>query len=129
MKQLKDKSVLIVDDYEINIQVLKLILDRFGLVPDIATNGIEAIEKFQQTPYQVIFMDLMMPDMDGYDATKKIRLIEKERDLERAIIIAVSANYGHDDNPKFIDAGFNNEMAKPFDYNDLKRILSNYFQL
>jgi len=128
MTQLKD-SILIVDDYEINIQVLKLILKRFGLKPDIAVNGEMAVEKYRETPYQIVLMDLMLPEMDGYEATKRIRLFEKENQLNKSIIIAVSANYMHNEGKELLDVGFNDMMAKPFVFNDLKVIFSKYFQL
>jgi len=127
MKSLKETSVLIVDDYEINLQVLNLILARFGLTPDLAKNGREAIEKYQQSPYQIVFMDLMMPEIDGYKATKTIRSFEKKNNLKPSLIIAVSANYREQDDDKYRELGFNDVMDKPFVYNDLHAIISKYF--
>ena len=129
MKSLKETSVLIVDDYEINVQVLNLILARFGLTPDIATNGKEAIDKYHENPYQIIFMDIMMPEMDGYEATKTIRLFEKKNNLDASLIIAVSANYKDYDHDKYRELGFNEVMDKPFVYNDLYAIVSKYYSV
>ena len=129
MTLLKDASILIVDDYEINIQVLKLILARFSLKPEIATNGVIAVDKYRKSPHQIVLMDLMMPEMDGYEATKIIRLFEEENQLDKALIVAVSANYSQNENSEYLNSGFDDVLAKPFVYSDLQKIFSKYFQL
>ena len=128
MTLLKDATVLIVDDYEINIQVLKLILARFGMKLEIATNGVVAVEKYKKNHHNIVLMDLMMPEMDGYEATKIIRLFEEENQLSKALVIAVSANYSQSENSEYLKSGFDDMMAKPFVYSDLQRIFSKYFQ-
>jgi len=129
MTLLNDATILIVDDYEINIQVLKLILIRFGMKPEIATNGVIAVEKYKKNHHNIVLMDLMMPEMDGYEATKKIRLFEEENQLDKALIVAVSANYSQNENSEYLKSGFDDILAKPFVYSDLQRIFSRYFQL
>ena len=87
------------------------------------------MEKYKKNHHKIVLMDLMMPEMDGYEATKKIRSYEEENHLDKTLIVAVSANYSQNENSEYLNSGFNDILAKPFVYSDLQRIFSKYFQL
>lgn len=129
MKSISGLKVLIADDYEINLQILVLSLKKMGMVSVVANNGEEAIALFNLHSFDLIMMDLMMPQIDGYDATRKIRMIEAEKKLTPSIIIAISANQLNETKEDLLEMGFNDMMPKPFIYNDLRLILSKYFEL
>ena len=100
-------------------------LKKFNHEVTVANNGVEAIEKFQQQKFDAILMDIMMPVMDGLDATVKIREIEATNQVEkRTPIIALTANTMDNDREKCISYGMDEFMAKPFDIEKLKTIFS-----
>ena len=129
MRILDKNSVLIADDYEINIQVLKLTLEKFGIVPEVADDGKQAFNMYCNKHFNLIFMDLMMPHMDGYMATKKIRAYEKKEGLIPSVIIAVSANYLEDRFSELIKSGFNGILPKPYNVTALEKTLKKHFQI
>jgi CheY-like chemotaxis protein len=129
MKSISGLKVLIADDYEINLQILVLSLKKLGMVSVVANNGEEAIALFNLHSFDLIMMDLMMPQIDGYEATRKIRMIEAEKNLTPSIIIAISASQLNETKEVLLEMGFNDMMPKPFIYNDLRLILSKYFEL
>jgi signal transduction histidine kinase/CheY-like chemotaxis protein len=107
-------KVLICEDNEVNMKVATVILKRFGFDMDFAENGQEAVNKFIHVKYDVILMDCMMPVMDGYEATQKIRKIEQERNTEHPVtILALTANAGEEDRKKCLDSGMNDFISKP----------------
>ena len=105
----KDFSVLIVDDNAVNRQVMELILDSVGLAHVSVENGLEAVKAMEACPHQAVLMDLQMPVMDGFEATRRIRELQARRGDAPASIIVVSANclYEH------IYAGRDAGAAKP----------------
>ncbi len=127
MKPLENTPILIADDYEINCHVLLLFIKRLGLTADTAENGKMAFEKYKEKQYGLIFMDLMMPDTDGYEATKLIRQYEKDNNLPPAIILAVSADYLGDSEKKLLDNGFDKIISKPFVFDKMTDVLSDFF--
>jgi CheY-like chemotaxis protein len=129
MRLLDKNSVLVADDYEINIQVLKLTLEKFGIIPDVAGDGEQALDMYRDKNYNLIFMDLMMPKMNGYEATEKIREYEKEKGLDAAVIIAVSANYLDDTVSNLSKSGFDGMLPKPYNVAALEKTLKKYFQI
>jgi CheY-like chemotaxis protein len=129
MRLLDKNSVLVADDYEINIQVLKLTLEKFGIIPDVAGDGEQALDMYRDKNYNLIFMDLMMPKMNGYEATEKIREYEKEKGLDAAVIIAVSANYLDDTVSILSKSGFDGMLPKPYNVAALEKTLKKYFQI
>lgn len=114
-------KVLVVEDNEINQLVARDLLESFGLEVSIADNGQEAVEKVENELYDVILMDLQMPVMDGFEATRKIREFNKE-----IPIIALSAAVMEQDKALTIDAGMNDHLAKPIDVDELQHLLSHY---
>lgn len=108
-----DLKVLLCEDNEVNMKVATMILKRLNLNIDFAENGQEAINKFLHVKYDMILMDCMMPVVDGYQASQEIRKIEKENNLPKTPIIALTANATSDDKQKCLDAGMNDFVTKP----------------
>ncbi len=117
LKKIRNARILLVEDNEINQQVAKEILERAGLVVAIANNGKEAVEKVQATEYDAVLMDIQMPVMDGFAATREIRKWEKE-DF-RIPIIAMTAHAMTEDRVRSLEAGMNDHVTKPIDPNEL----------
>ncbi len=108
-------SVLIVEDEVINRIFLERILARRGFTVDAATNGRECIEKYRSGNYDLIFMDINMPELDGLEATKLIRGEEKKNGRPRMPIVAVTAHVYPEDIKKCTEAGMDSCVAKPYD--------------
>ena len=127
----KDKSllfqakgkVLLVEDNEINQIVALKNLEKYGLDVEIVSNGLEALNKTKESKYDIIFMDLQMPIMDGFEATKKIR----ERDITTPII-ALSAAVLDKDKELTSEVGMNNHLAKPIIWEEVEKVLSKYLK-
>src|SRR5674476_60590 len=115
--------ILLVEDNILNQRVVTFSLKKYNHEVVIANNGVEAIERFREHKFDVILMDIMMPVMDGIEATVKIREIESSDNLEvRTPIIALTANTMDNDRDKCISYGMDEFMAKPFDIEKLKTI-------
>ena len=111
-----DKSiiVLLVEDHPINIQQMTILLKRLGIIPDIARNGLEAVEAVKKKVYDVLLMDCQMPVMDGMEATREIRkLYSKGLLVKNPYIIAITAFALKGDREKCLEAGMNNYISKP----------------
>ncbi|MCL2185129.1 MAG: ATP-binding protein [Treponema sp.] len=124
----EEKRILLVDDVEINREIVLVLLEHTKLQIDCAEDGIHAINKFINAPskYDMIFMDVQMPKMNGYDATRKIRSIEKEKSLQKTPIIAMTANVFREDIEKCIDSGMDDHLGKPLNINEVLIILRKY---
>jgi CheY-like chemotaxis protein len=116
-----DLKVLVVDDIEINLDVAAVMLEAFGIRADLAASGEAAIKKICEKDYDVVFMDHMMPEMDGIETTQCIRAMGgKYYDLA---IIALTANAVNDAEKNFLDHGFSGFLAKPLELSTLARCL------
>lgn len=120
-----DKKILVVDDNEINVLIAKRILSKFGLHIDGAFSGEEAIEKVQKATYDLIFMDIKMPGIDGFEATRLIRAIPGEH-FRTIPIIALTASTLHNEFGKFKASGMNGHVLKPFKPEEIRDLLSLY---
>lgn len=120
---LKGKTVLLAEDNEINQEIAIAILNSFGLEVDLAENGLEAVQKIQTNQYALVLMDIQMPIMDGYQAT---RLIRKDDRFNALPIIAMTANAMNKDRAESLKAGMNEHIGKPFDPEALKRLLGKW---
>jgi signal transduction histidine kinase/CheY-like chemotaxis protein len=117
-----DASVLVVDDNQINLKVALAHLANYGILADTAISGREAVARVERKDYDLVFMDQMMPEMDGLETTQKIRDLGEEK--YRALpIVALTANAVRGAEQIFLAAGMNDFISKPIIGNELKRIL------
>ncbi|MEM6999299.1 MAG: response regulator [Pseudomonadota bacterium] len=114
------ESVLLAEDNLVNQKVARQMLKKFGVQVDIANNGREAIEMLSKTAYRLVFMDVQMPELDGLEAT---RLIRVEEDLPQPYIIAMTANAMAEDRVECEAAGMDDFVAKPVRIQDLDQAL------
>ena len=122
---IKGKRILLVEDNELNAEIAKTVLEDVGALITRAENGQQALELFKEKPagtFDVILMDLMMPVMDGYTATRKIRELERS-DAKTVPIIAMTANAFKEDAEKCIAVGMNAHLAKPLDIEKMKKTI------
>jgi len=118
------KKVLIVDDNKLNIKVACKVLNEFNLELDSATSGIEAIEKVKRYNYDLIFMDIMMPEMSGKTCFYKLR----ELPNFNTPVIALTADAMAGSKEKYKSIGFNDYIAKPFTKEEIVEKLDNIFE-
>jgi signal transduction histidine kinase/CheY-like chemotaxis protein len=115
-------NVLIVDDKEINIKVIKLMLESVGCNVDVAVNGEESLTAFKPGYHQLVFMDIMMPVMDGITAMKLIR----QKHLKVPPIIALTANAMEGDAKTYMEKGFTDYLPKPATLEDLVDMMTKW---
>ena len=121
--------MLLVEDYEVNQVFAAKLLRKFGVRHiDVAENGLQALQKYRGGNYDMIFMDCQMPEMDGYQATVKIRQLEDGTPLHTPII-AMTANAMMGDREKCLKAGMDDYLSKPLRINHLRHILEAWFLL
>jgi len=114
-------KVLVVDDIEMNLIVAESILDTFGIKPDVAISGLDAVEMIKEKEYDLIFMDQMMPEMDGTETAATIR---KFNDYYSVVpIIALTANALRGADQMFLENGFNGYITKPIDMKLMEQCL------
>ena len=113
--------VLVVEDSLTNQILIKLLLEKLGFVVTIAQDGFQAIDAVNGQVFDLIFMDMQMPNMNGYDATKKIRNLGV-----KTAVIAMTGSIMHEDGNKCIEVGCDNYVSKPIDRRHLVKIISKY---
>ncbi len=137
--------LLVADDYTINQQLAVLMLEKMGHRVDVVANGLEAVEAVSRKSYDVVFMDCQMPEMDGYEATKKIREMERvKREISSPWnegtdetssdapclisipIIAMTANVMQGDREKCLESGMDDYITKPIKIEELEKILAQW---
>jgi CheY-like chemotaxis protein len=116
--------ILLAEDNEVNKMVAKAMLRRFGYTPDIASNGREALNAVQRHRYDLVFMDIQMPEMDGLDATRAIIALESPSRPPR--IIGLSANAMAEDIHAAKQAGMDDYLAKPVSPIELRGLLEKW---
>ncbi|MDZ7720678.1 MAG: response regulator [Balneolaceae bacterium] len=118
----KKQKILIAEDNQINQIVARKILEKEGFEVDIAETGKEAVEAAQTGDYSFVFMDIQMPEMDGYEATRTIRKMEEESG-EHIPIIALTASAMEKDREKCLNVGMDEYLPKPIEKEELLRVL------
>jgi len=124
---LKGKRILLVEDNEINSEIALELLESQGYLVETANDGSVAVEKVKNSEpgyYSLVLMDIQMPVMDGYAATKAIRKLEN-RELAQIPIIALSANAFIEDYKKSFEAGMNGHFPKPINIDELQEMIRN----
>lgn len=115
---------LLVEDNEMNQKIIVKMLQKWGAHCDVAVSGLEALIALEKKQYDIIFMDCMMPVMDGYETTRRIRKMEGSH--RHTIIIAMTANAMEGDRQKCLDAGMDDYISKPVDFDKLFRLIDQY---
>lgn len=127
---LTGRRVLLAEDNDLNREIAEELLSDLGLEMDWAENGQICAEKFRNSPpgwYDAILMDIRMPVMNGYDATRTIRALDRE-DARTIPIIAMSADAFSDDVRQCLECGMNAHTAKPIDVDEVVRLLETYME-
>ncbi len=120
--RLNKLRVLVAEDNPTNQQVIKEMLDKAGVRTDVVGNGLEAVLAMQERPYDLILMDVMMPEFDGLYATREIRALTGE--AANVPIFGLTANASLDDHAGFIAAGMDQVLSKPLRYRQLVEIVA-----
>ena len=125
----KDKHILLVEDNELNREIAVEILTEYGFIVDTAENGAEALEKVSTSKpgtYDLVLMDVQMPIMNGYEATKRIRKL-KDPAIANISILAMTANAFDEDRKKALESGMDGFLSKPIVVEELVQALKNKF--
>jgi signal transduction histidine kinase len=119
--------VLLVEDNAVNLMVATHQLRKLGCEVEVATNGLEGLAAWQSGSHNLIFMDYQMPEMDGLEATRKIRALEKEHLLSPIRIVAMTAAAMEGDRESCLKAGMDDYISKPVKIEDIKKLLKHNF--
>jgi signal transduction histidine kinase/CheY-like chemotaxis protein len=125
-KDFTTKKVLVVDDEESNRQLIELYMKKLGISPDLASDGFEAIKMVKENEYDMILMDIQMPECDGVQALKGIREFETLQMKQITPVYAFTANVFREQLDEYHSLGFNGHLTKPFKKNDLLNFLKEY---
>ena len=115
------KKILIVEDNAMNVMVLQKVLEQFGIDTDVADNGMVALDKTEEQEYDLIFMDIHMPEMDGFEATRIIRKRDKD-----VVIVGLSANVTREAIDEAREVGMRDYLTKPFSRDKLLALLNRF---
>lgn len=114
-------KILVADDDPLNQRLMQVLLGREGHDVDVVSNGMEAFDAVKFQKFDLVFMDLQMPVMDGMEASRRIR--EWEDDGPRTFIIALTASYLPEEGHVLFEAGIDNYISKPFQLDHIERML------
>ncbi|MDR1859093.1 MAG: response regulator, partial [Treponema sp.] len=121
------RRILLAEDVEINREIVQTLLAPSQIAIDCAENGVEAVRMFSEAPgkYDLIFLDVHMPEMDGYDATRRIRAFNAPN-AKTIPIVAMTANVFREDIEKCLEAGMNSHIGKPLIFAEVVSKLREY---
>ena len=123
------KKVLLVEDNELNREIATALLEEIGIIVDFVEDGTDVVERMNEVEderYDLIFMDIQMPKMDGYMTTREIRTLRNNRKANIPIV-AMTANAFEEDKKKAFKAGMNAHIAKPIDINTILAVFDQVF--
>jgi CheY-like chemotaxis protein len=120
---IRGARILLVEDNEVNQEVAREMLERIPFVVDVAHNGLEAVDQVKSTTFDCVLMDIQMPEMDGYEATRTIR---SDPGFANLPIIAMTANALPEDRQRCLDAGMNDYIAKPINFKQMFALLAKW---
>ena len=124
---INEAKILLVEDYPVNQVFAEKLLRKFGFTHiDLAENGLEALKKYRTNTYDMIFMDCQMPELDGYQTTEKLRLMEDGIPVHTPIV-AMTANAMMGDREKCLKAGMDDYLSKPLRAEHLKKLIESWF--
>jgi len=121
-----DAKVLVTEDNIINQKLIKRILEEHGMTVDLANNGLECFEKRRSNDYDLLFMDIQMPVMDGIEATHEILDYEEDEDVPHVPIVALTANALKGDRERFLGEGMDEYITKPIETSELLYVLNKF---
>jgi PAS domain S-box-containing protein len=121
--------ILIAEDNEANQELIKILLTRYGLTYDLATNGLEAVNLYKANNYDLILMDEQMPIMDGNEAVQNIIKYEREKELRHTPVSALTANVIKGAKERGLLSGFDSFLGKPIIIKELERVFFNYLKV
>ncbi|MCF6243952.1 MAG: ATP-binding protein [Sulfurovum sp.] len=121
-----DANILVTEDNIINQKLIKRILEEHGVTVDLANNGLESFEKRKANHYDLIFMDIQMPVMDGIEATHEILAYEENEETSHVPIVALTANALKGDRERFLNEGMDEYITKPIETSELLYVLNKF---
>ena len=122
MAEIAPVEILVVEDNPTNQQVVLMVLRALGYQPDMAENGRTGIDKVSSHRYDIILLDLQMPDIDGFEVARHIR----EHLNYQPVIVAITAGASPEDRQRCLDAGMDDYVMKPFKISQLKDVVLKY---
>lgn len=122
---LLNKKILVVEDNQFNQETVKDMLELIGCQVELASNGKEALQKYFKNGYDLIIMDVQMPEKNGYEVTQEIR--KQEKDQKHTLILAMTAYALVGDRQKCLEAGMDDYLSKPIEMDQLKKKLIELF--
>jgi CheY-like chemotaxis protein len=120
------RRVLVVDDNAINCRLAESLLRRQGCVVEVAHDGREALERWARGSFELVLMDCNMPEVDGLEATRRIREIEKSEGRARTPVVALTADAMDSEREHCLSAGMDDHVSKPVREERLREVLSHY---
>ncbi|SRR6266487_2224862 len=120
--EISELRILVVDDDDLNRRMMQILLTREGHHVDLAANGMEALDAVKYQKFDIVFMDLQMPTMDGVEASRRIR--QWENGGLHTFIVALTASYLPEEGHRLFDAGIDNYISKPFEVEHIQRMLN-----
>lgn len=121
-----DAAILLVEDTLVNQDVALAMLDTMGCASDVANNGLEALDKLANRTYDLVLMDCQMPELDGYETTRRFREQEKQRGTSRTTVVALTAHAMEEDRQQCLNAGMDDYLTKPFNFGQLQRLVQHH---
>jgi CheY-like chemotaxis protein/HPt (histidine-containing phosphotransfer) domain-containing protein len=126
VRRQKRRRLLLAEDNPVNQEVALGILQIEGYQVTVAKNGAEAVDAFSKAAFDLILMDCHMPEMDGFEATRKIREMEKQNNLKRMPIVALTANAMQQDREECLNAGMDDHLSKPYSRLQMRETLDRW---